>query len=139
MKIQSFQYMLTVYGGNRDIEPQDLQERKNLLSKFKYSVIVEGDFMEFDNLFKWIKQNIGADSVEDIFYGKTDYDYGFAEFFIAEKKHDEKLRLAVPNIYTVYPAAYPSGMISKSDGNKSFVEYSTSDKNAIIYPIDEIL
>lgn len=134
MKVQLFEYMQTVYGGDRDLEPDDLEERNKLLAKYKYSVIVEGEFMEFDNLHKWIKENIGLNSVEDIYYGKIDYDYGFAEFFISEKTHEEKLRLAVPNIYTIYPASYPTGKICKTDGSEIIIDYTLADRDAIIYP-----
>ncbi len=129
--------MKTLYGGNRDLEPDDLEERKNLLTKYEYSVIVEGGHMEFDNLYKWIKQNIGENSIKEIYYGKIDYDYGFAEFFFTEKVHEEKLRIAVPNIYTIYPNSYPPGKIIKSNGSQEHIHYTTEDKDAIIYPVDE--
>jgi hypothetical protein len=106
MKVQSFEYMQTVYGGNRNLETDDLVEREKLLTKYKYSVI-EGEHMEYDNLHKWIMQNISSDSIKEIYYGKTDYDYGFVEFFFAEKTQEEKLRLTVPKIYTTYPLSNP--------------------------------
>lgn len=137
MKVQSFQFMQSVYGGNRDLEPDDLEERNKLLAKCKYSVIVEGEHTEFDNLHKWIKQNLGLDSVENIYYGKTGYDYGFAEFFLEDKIHEESLREAIPNIYTTYAFSYPSGGICKSDGSGVNIDYTPADKNAIIYPADE--
>ncbi|MBX7154864.1 MAG: hypothetical protein K1X91_07850 [Bacteriodetes bacterium] len=137
MKVQSFEYMRTIYGGNRDLEPDDLKEREKLLTEYKYSVIVEGEHMEYDNLHKWMKQNIQTEPVEEIHYGKTDYDYGFVEFFLAEKIQEEKLRLAVPNIYTTYPFSNPPGKICKSDGSDKDIEYTPTDKNAIVYSADE--
>ena len=137
MKVQSFQYMQTIYGGNRGLEPKDLDDRNKLLTEYKYSVIVEGEHMEFDNLHKWIKQNIDSDKVEDIYYGKTNYDYGFAEFFVSEKIYEEKLSFAVQNIYTVYPDSFPPSKICKTNGSEKDIEYSPSDKNAIVYPADE--
>jgi hypothetical protein len=128
--------MQTVYAGNRDLEVDDLKERNRLLTKYRYSVIVEGGHLEFDNLYKWINQNIGTDTIEDIYYGKTDYDYGFAEFFISDKIHEQNLKLAVQNIYTIYPDSNPPGKISKSDGREKDIEYSSADKEAIIYPVD---
>lgn len=95
MEIQSFQYLRTQYGGNGDLETEDLRKRQELLSRYGFYVVVEGFFEEFGNLEVWIKQNIGEGYVESIFYGKTDYDYGFAEYFIKEEKHVEKLRQAV--------------------------------------------
>ena len=134
MKVQSFEYMQTVYCGNRDLEADDLEERKKLLTKYKYSVIVECGHMEYDNLHKWIKQNIQADPIKEIYYGKTDYDYGFVEFFLEEKIQEEKLRLVVPNIYTTWF----NGTISKSDGNSiKDIVYNPADKEAIVYPLDK--
>ena len=137
MRVQSFEYMRTVYGGNRDLEPDDLQEREKLLTEFKYSVIVECEHMEYDNLHKWIKQNIQTEPIKEIYYGKTDYNYGFVEFFLTEKMQEENLRLTVPNIYTTYPFSNPSGKICKSDGSDNEIEYTPRDKNAIVYSIDE--
>ena len=137
MRVQSFEYMRTVYGGNRDLEPDDLQEREKLLTEFKYSVIVECEHMEYDNLHKWIKQNIQTEPIKEIYYGKTDYNYGFVEFFLSEKMQEENLRLTVPNIYTTYPFSNPYGKICKSDGSDNEIEYTPRDKNAIVYSIDE--
>lgn len=134
MKVQTFQYMQTVYGDNRDIELDDLVERNKLLTKYKYSVIIEGSHIEFDNLNAWIKQNISSAPLKEIYYGKTDYDYGFAEYYIDDKIHEEKLILAVKNIYTTWG----NGTISKSDGSSiSDVPYSPDDIDAIVYPYDE--
>lgn len=134
MKVQSFEYMRTVYGGNRDLESEDLAERSKLLSQYKYSVIIEGSHVEFDNLNSWVKENISAEPLKEIYYGKTDYDYGFAEFFVNEKSHEEKLKFAAKNIYTTWQ----NGTISKSDGTSiSDVPYSPDDKDAIVYPAEE--
>jgi hypothetical protein len=134
MKVQTFQYLQTVYGNGRDIELDDLEERNKLLTKYKYSVIIEGSHIEFDNLNAWIKQNISLDPLKEIYYGKTDYDYGFAEYFINDKIHEEKLIFAVKNIYTTWG----NGTISKSDGSSiSDVHYSPADIDAIVYPYDE--
>ena len=136
MKVQSFEYMRTFYGGNRDLEPEDLEERKKLLTVYKYSVIAECGHMEYDNLHKWMKQNIQTDPVKEIYYGKIDYDYGFVEFFLHEKIYEAKLRLAIPNIYTTYPFSNPPGKILKSDGSDKVIEYDPNDKEAIVYPAD---
>ena len=133
MRIQSFEYMQKVYSRNRDLEPDDLKEREKLLTEYKYSLIVECGHMEYDNLHKWIKQHIKTDPVKEIYYGKSDYDYGFVEFFLAEKIHAENLRLAVPNIYTTYPFSNPPGKLCKSDGIDNDIEYTPTDKNAIVY------
>lgn len=138
MKVQSFEQMQAEYNsGSRGLEPNDLEERKTLLSKYPYSAIVEGEHSEFDNLRKWIKEHIGENRIESIYYGKTGYDYGFAEFFVPEKTDEELLKLAIPDIYTIYPHAYPSRLICKSDGYGIDIPYDVSNENALIYPIEK--
>ena len=105
-----------------------------MLTKYRHSVIVEGSHLEFDNLNTWIKQNISVTPLKEIYYGKTGYDYGFAEFFINEKIDEEKLIFAVKNIYTTWG----NGTISKTDGSGiSDVPYSQDDQGAIVYPYDQ--
>ncbi|MBA3283635.1 MAG: hypothetical protein H0U27_01065 [Nitrosopumilus sp.] len=134
MKVQSFEHMRAVYSDLKDLEILDRGERNNLLDQYKYSVIIEGGHVEFDNLNTWIKQNITTYPIKEIYYGKTDYDYGFAEFFINDKIDEEKLKFAAQNIYTTWG----NGTISKSDGSSiSDIAYSTYDKDAIVYPYDE--
>lgn len=136
MKIQSFESMKTFYGGNRDLEDEDLQERKKILTKYKYSVIVECGHMELDNLKRWIEENLQTEPVKHIYYGKIAYDYGFVEFFFEEKINEEKLIKVVPNIYTTYPLSHPSGKILKSEGYDKYIEYKPTDQNAIVYPAE---
>ena len=69
-----------------------------------------------------------------IYYGKTVYDYGFIEYFIFEKEFEERLKFIIPNIYSIYPNAYPSEQISKTNGSNTILEYDSSYKDAIILP-----
>ena len=137
MRIQSYQNMESEYKTeNGGLEVDVLAERKKMIEKNKYSVIVEGEHNEFDNLEKWIRQNLNEHGLETIYYGKTGYDYGFAEYFANEKEHQEKLKFIIPNIFTVYPDAIPSRLIRKSDGYDLTVEYDSSDRNAIVFSAD---
>jgi hypothetical protein len=115
---------------NRGLEFDDLERRKELLSKYKFSVITEGEFGEFDNLHKWIEKNINENGLEVICYGKTGYDFGFVEFFVSEKEQEEKLRNVIPNIFTTYPTA----RICKSEGYDITIDYDRSNKDAVIFP-----
>lgn len=134
MRIQSLQNMETEYNSeNRRLEGEELAERKELLKKYKYSIIIEGEHTEFDNLDKWINQNMSKNRIENIYYGKTGYNYGFAEYFLDKKEDEEKLKLVIPCIFTVYPDANPSRLICRSDGYDLTVEFNSSDKNAIIF------
>ncbi len=137
MKTESFQKMESEYKTeNGKLEVEYLEERTKMLSRFKYSVIIEGEHSEFDNLDKWIKQNINQNGIENIYYGKTGYDYGFAEYFTNEIESEKKLNIIVSNIYTTYPDASPSRLICRSNGYDLTVEYSSSNINAIIFPAE---
>lgn len=136
MKVQSFEQMQTEYSrGSRGLEMDDLEERKALLSQYAYSVIVEGEYAEFENLETWISETIGKNRIESMYYGKTGYDYGFAEFFVPGKTDEELLIRVIPDIYTIYSHAYPSALICRSDGYDTHISYDLSNKNALIYPI----
>lgn len=130
MKISSFQDMLLEYGIS-DLDPDDNIARKEMLSQYKYTVILEGEFMEFDNLEKWIKINFNKDSVISLFYGKTGYNYGFAEYFFEDQNQALSATKAIPNIYTFYPSSHKPNHICRSDGYGKEVEYSAEDKDAI--------
>ncbi len=56
-----------------------------MLSKYAYSIIIEGGFLEFDSLNKWVQINIGQNVIGDLMYDKADYNYGFMEIFFNEK------------------------------------------------------
>jgi hypothetical protein len=75
------------------LDPNDETNRQGMLSKYRYSVILEGNFMELDNLDKWIRTSLNKDVAIWLFYGKTDYNYGFAEYsLMMKKKHCKLLR-----------------------------------------------
>jgi len=111
MRILSFEDMEKEYG-SLSLDPDDLNERQRNFSKLKYSVIVEGNFLEYDNAEKWIKNNLKIETIDFVFYGKTGYDYGFIEYFFEKENDSIRLKNEIPNIYT----KYPNGSHSKSDG-----------------------
>ena len=137
MRIQSFEEMCQEYG--RSLDSEDLAERTEMLTKYSYSIIIEGEWMEFDNLDKWMKQNIPTIPVENIGYGKTGYDFGFFEFFFIEKESVEKLTQVIPNIYTIYPASNIPNHTCKSNGYDISIDYDPTNKEAIVYPPKELL
>jgi hypothetical protein len=130
VKISSFQEMLLEYGIS-ELDPDYNIERMEMLSMYKYTVILEGEFMELDNLEKWIKINLGKNTVISLFYGKTGYNYGFSEYFFDDQQQAWEATKAIPNIYTLYPASYKPNHICKSDGYGKEVEYNAEDKDAI--------
>jgi hypothetical protein len=112
MKLSTFSEMIQEYEV-RPIDSDDLEERKKLLCSHKYSVIFEGDFLEFDCLQLWIKENISNDPIVFLFYGKLDYDYGYFELFLNEQSHLEKVMTMIPGLFTTYP----NGKESRTNGN----------------------
>jgi hypothetical protein len=120
----------------RGLEVDDLQERKILRAKYKFSIIVIGDYSELDNLENWSRQNIRKNDFENIYYGKTEYNYGFAEYFVNEKELEERLKFIIPNIFTIYPNANPSQEISRTEGYDIILKYDSSNENGIVLPND---
>ncbi|TAE11875.1 MAG: hypothetical protein EAZ95_13065 [Bacteroidetes bacterium] len=111
MLVRSFEEMLKEYE-IEDLELADKQDRTEMLSNYTYSVIFEGDFLEYDNLEEWIKTNLDAPLVY-LFYGKLDYDYGFFELFFTEEKNAKKVAELIPILFTTYP----NGETSKTNGS----------------------
>lgn len=103
--------MLKAYG-TTGIGDDDLAEREKKLSNLKYSVIVEGNFLEYNNAEKWIVDNLNIKTIESVFFGKLAYDYGFIEYFFSNESDSKKFRSVIPNLYTTYT----DGSCSKSDG-----------------------
>jgi hypothetical protein len=117
MLIRSFQEMLKEYD-IEDLASDDKEERIKMLSEKRYSVIFEGDFLEFDNAEKWIQQNISNNPVAFLFYGKLGYDYGFFEFFFTEQKYAIEFTQVIPNLFTTYPI----GKTFKTNGYNNLIE-----------------
>ena len=111
MKLSTFSEMIHEYEV-RPIDSDDLEERKKLLISHKYSVIFEGDFLEFDSLQLWVNENIHSNPLVYLFYGKLGYDYGYFEFFLNEQSHFEKIMKVIPALFTTYP----NGKVSKTNG-----------------------
>jgi hypothetical protein len=111
MKLSTFSQMIQEYE-LRPIDSEDIEERGRLLISHKYSVIFEGDFLEFDSLQLWIKENINSNPIVYLFYGKLDYDYGYFELFFNEQSHFEKIMTIIPTLFTTYP----NGKVSKTNG-----------------------
>jgi hypothetical protein len=131
MRIHSFQQMLSEYGTTQ-AEFYDGDNREEMLTTHPYSVILEGGFMELDSLDKWIEINIGPEQINLLFYGKTGYDFGFAEYFFAEEMHAKKVTEIVPRIYTIYPDSYPPNSTEKSNGYNKHIVYDPKDESAIV-------
>lgn len=111
MKISSFPEMMHEYEV-RPIGSDDLEEREKLLLSYKYTVIFEADFLEFDSLQLWIKENIDSNPIVYLFYGKLGYDYGYFEVFLNEQGDLDKLIKIIPTLFTTYP----NGRTSRTNG-----------------------
>ncbi|WP_431213032.1 hypothetical protein ACQ86N_46625 [Puia sp. P3] len=130
MKLQSYQQMLSEYG-ILQLEADDETSRKEMLEMRRYSVILEGGFMEFDNLNKWIRINLAPEPIIWLFYSKIAYDYGFAEYFFANESEARAVAEIIPRIYTVYPHSNPPNLTVKSNGYNEDVAYDPNDGSAI--------
>ena len=129
MRNSSYKEMLRDYEGNLiDYKGQ----REQLLSQHKYSIILEGEYLEFDNLEKWIENQSGFKKPKSIYYDKIDYNYGYVEFFFLTEKQALEIREVIPRIFTTYPNAYPSPSISRTNGLGEFIEYDSSVIDAIV-------
>jgi len=128
----SFPDMLSEYK-SEELEKDNLLARKEMQGKYPFSFIVEGGHMELDNLETWIKAQFGSDKVVFLYYGKTGYDFGFAEYFFERQDEALKAGEAVPNIYTVYPHSLTPTKAFRSIGYENEIECNPNDKKAIIF------
>ena len=115
------------------LDTDDINERNKLLISLPYSVIVECDWLEFENLEKWAKENIDENPLERIGYGKTAYDFGCFEYFFKDERNATNFSKVVPQIFTTYPNSYPPNHICKSDGYDNHIDYDPTDTSSIIY------
>ena len=133
----SFPYMLLEYKSG-ELE-QDLVVRNEMQAKYPSSFIVEGEHMELENLETWIKAQIGNDKAVVLYYGKTGYNFGFAEYFFGSQNETMRAAEAVPNIYTIYPHSLAPTKAFKSIGYEDQIECDPNDKKAIIFnPTKEV-
>ena len=116
MKVSTLSEMIHEYE-IRPLDYDDLEKREKLLGRHEYSVIFEGEFMEFDNAVKWLKVELSMETTNYIFYGKLGYDYGFFEFFFSSEIDANKFANILPNIFT----KYPNGSIMKSNGLDNYI------------------
>ena len=130
MRKSSYEEMTIEY--NNDLDSYKV-ERNQLLSQFKYSVILEGESMELQNLEKWIIENTDLENLTFIYYDKTDYNYFFVEYFFTVEEQAKKIEKVIPKIFTTYPKAFPSQSIIRTNGNKEFIDYSSEMLDAIIF------
>lgn len=134
MRIQTFQELQAEYGKcSRGLDQDDLDQRDVFLATFPFSIIVEGGYLEIENLEKWIGQNLPV-SFESLYFGKTGYDFGFIEYFFPEEESSRKLEQIVPLIFTTYPLAPNPNTVCRSIGYDSEEKYDPSIPGAMVYP-----
>lgn len=131
MKLQSFEQMLLEYG-IAELDAGNKRDRNAMLTVNPYSVILEGGYLELDSLNRWIENNLGPECIKWLLYGKTGYDYGFAEYFFNDEFDAAKIARVAPNIYTIYPNSYPPNLIARSNGYTEEIVYDPDDRNAIL-------
>ena len=97
-----------------------------------FSVIFEGTHLELDSLDEWIKTNLIGSNFDFLYYSKTDYDYGFAEYFGASEANIIELTKIIPNIYTIFPDSLEPNVACKTFGSGNWIEYSPQAVDGII-------
>jgi hypothetical protein len=129
MRNSSYQEILIEYGNGLD---SYRNEREHLLSKYKYSIILEGEFTELENLEKWVKKHLDIETLESIYYDKTDYNYCFVEYFFSTESQALKIQDLIPKFFSTYPNTYHSPSICRTNGNGKFIEYNSNILDVII-------
>jgi hypothetical protein len=130
MKNSTYQEMVIEYGNDLDVYSA---ERNRFLIKNSHSIILEGEFMELENLEKWISKNITLETPISIYYDKLDYNYCFVEYFFSKNKHMNEIKEVIPKIFTTYLKANPSGKIFRTNGRSENIEFNTEMLNAIVF------
>ncbi|BAV07147.1 hypothetical protein SAMN05421788_102226 [Filimonas lacunae] len=125
-----FEDMLAEYAAYI-FDADDKQEREKLLLHYPYTVVVEGSFLEFANLDKWIKTQDNIKPAECLYYGKTGYDFGFIEYFFADLQQAAAVAGVAPHIYTLYSDWLYPIRLSKSNRYEDDVIYDPEDPLAI--------
>ena len=107
-------------------------ERELLLSKYNYSIILEGEFTELENLESWIYENIDINEIESIYYDKIDYNYCFVEYFFSSEINALKTQDVIPMIFSTYHNAHSLPITLRTNGIGEFIEYKDSMQNVIV-------
>jgi hypothetical protein len=126
MRNSTYQEMLIEYGNDLDIYAV---ERNQFLIKNSYSIILEGEFLELENLEKWINKNIILESPASIYYDKVDYNYCFVEYFFFKKNNVIETEKVISKIFTTYA----SSKTLRTNGKSDDVEYNSEILNAIVF------
>lgn len=78
------------------------QERSKLIIKYPFSVLFTADYQEIENAEKWCTNNVS--DWTKLWYGKTDYDYGYIEFFFKIEEDKVKFEDIVEGLIIKYPS-----------------------------------
>ncbi len=133
MKLRLYKELL------RELELNELNidqpERNQMLQNGPFSIIIEAGHMELDSLNEWIRLNLNPNALKWLYYGKTGYDYGFIEYFGANKEDVLKTSKVIHRIFTVFSYSSPPNQISRTDGYNNWIDYEVDDKDAIVIRI----
>lgn len=86
-----------------DWSPELQGARDVALSKYPHSVLVEGYYPEHDVAVEWATSAAGQRDVAwtSLWYAKTDYDYGFQEFFFVDEADATSFEKAAITFYAM--------------------------------------
>lgn len=124
MKINNLKNCIGAYRVSGDWEDQFEADRITILRNLTFSIVTEGACPELEMAVTWCLDNIGQRSSEigencnyrrlgeisrkqpgnswnELWYGKTEYDYGFSEFFFENESDLNAFELQVSNFYSI--------------------------------------
>jgi len=100
MRINSFATFSNFYSDGF-LNEFDNVNRTQLLQEYPFSIMVEGDVWEHEMAVNWLSSKFPNESKHwfAMWYGKTDYDYGFTEYFFSNDLELKSFESAIPNFH----------------------------------------
>ncbi len=96
--------LITRDAGNDAWNAADDPNRLALLARFPYSVAVATTFLEMDYAAEMLSTLVGEKGTawEEYFHYKTDYDFGYAEYFFSDEAAATAFKNRIPEVYGVF-------------------------------------
>ena len=123
MRIVTLEALVDAYEGDEDWETEYQIEREELIVRYPYSVVVEGAFLEYNSLKHWTDEQFGPENSPvwtSLWYGKTDYDYGYREYFFSRQADLQLLIQHIPLVHGIFA----HGKKLRSEGSDRYIEVS---------------
>ena len=119
MRESSYETCVKTYSDIGRREKEADAQRVEKLKFLPFSVVAEGAYPELDMADQWLLEHAGHESEkgwQKIWYGKTEYDYGFTEYFFKDETTRQKFVDEIAHFY----GERPNGKW-KTDGQENYV------------------